>query len=201
MIGPTKTVVWCVYCADLCVSYVEVSTFQRLVKDPRIAYNNWMDSKEGVMVCNENFNEYDENAPADKIYHSDVLWQSWAMVANAAGSDSSALQAIVRYTVVNEPTKEVIWEAARVSSCTKKGPNYHSEYTDKDKGYYAFLGSVNGGSSMRMLLDHKAETGYRTVDRVVVLGDDQLTLKEPRARTVVLLLSPCQNPPGPEILV
>lgn len=40
---------------------------------------------------------------------------------------------------------------------------------------------------MRILLDHKAATGYRTVDRVVILGDNHVTLKKLQARSIVVL--------------
>lgn len=94
-----------------------------------------MDGKEGIMVCSENFKNRDENTPENQLWPSEILWQSWTMMADAQGSQPSALKAIVRSTVVNESTQRVIWEAAKVSSCTREGQYHHSEYTDKDKRY------------------------------------------------------------------
>lgn len=48
---------------------------------------------------------------------------------------------------------------------------------------------------MRMLLDRKAQTGYRTVERVVVLGDKQLKLDKPENSSFVLLLSSRRTTP------
>ena len=50
-----------------------------------------------------------------------------------------------------------IWHAAKFSTSTREGPHHYREYTELDQGYHAILGSVNGASTMRMLLDHKAQ--------------------------------------------
>lgn len=39
-----------------------------------------------------------------------------------------------------------------------------------DEGFYAILGSPNGGVVMNMLNDHKHHVGLRYVEKVVVLG-------------------------------
>ena len=41
--------------------------------------------------------------------------------------------------------------------------------TEIGDGFYALLGSVLGKSMMHMLLEYKAEIGYRSVGRVVLL--------------------------------
>ena len=55
----------------------------------------------------------------------------------------------------------------------------HVEYSPLDNGFYALLGSPNGKTIMRMLLDHKSHIGYKTVERIVLVGDDKLDLSEP----------------------
>jgi hypothetical protein len=148
-----------------------------------------------IIVCSENYKHRDENAPGERLWPSEILWQSWIMAVNAQRSRPSNLQAIVRFRVVNESTMSVIWHAARLSTCIREGLHDYREYTKWDQGYHAILGSVNGASTMRMLLDHKAQIGYRTVERVVVLGDNQLTLEEPEHRSFLLLLSSRRTPP------
>lgn len=76
----------------------------------------------------------------------------------------------------------MVWHAVRLSTCTGEGLHHYREYMKWDKGYHAMLGSVNGASTMRMLLDHKANMGYSTVEKVVVLEDKKLTLKKPEHR-------------------
>jgi hypothetical protein len=160
-----------------------------------VAYSNHIDGKSGILVCSENIKERDENPQDKKLWPSEILWQSWIMVAKGKGSRASDLKAIVRFFVVNEATQNVIWQAARFSTFTREGQDHHIEYTDEDHEYHDILESVNGASSMRMLLNHKAAVGYRTVERVMILGHKDLTMSRPEARSFILLLSPRRNPP------
>jgi len=153
------------------------------------AYLNYADGRSGVIVCSENYKHRDENPPNERLWASEVLWQSWVKVVNVQRTRPSDLQAIVRFRVVNRSTMQVIWRAAINSTCTREADHHHREYTELDQGYYAILGSINGASSMRILLDHKTEIGYRTVERVIVLGDKQLTLAVPEHRSFILVLS------------
>lgn len=43
-------------------------------------------------------------------------------------------------------------------------------FTEQDQGFFALLGSQNGGMVMHMLIDHKHHIGLRYVEKVVVLG-------------------------------
>lgn len=76
--------------------------------------------------------------------------------------------------ILNENTKDVIFETIRVSTSTLEKHHGHREFTDTDDGFYALLGSVLGKLAMHMLLDHKAEIDYRSVDRVVLFGREDL---------------------------
>ena len=94
--------------------------------------------------------------------------------------------------IVNDNTKNVIFETVRVSNSTLSGNHGHKEYIEVDDGFYALLGSVPGKLAMRMLLDHKAEVVYRLVDRVILVGQNDpdpgkarsflIQLSEPRSR-------------------
>jgi hypothetical protein len=172
--------------------YVDVTSLHPTAKD--VAYSNYLDAGNGVLVCSENIKSRDKNPPEEQLWPSEILWQSWLLVAKMQGSKPSGLKAMVQFVVVNKLTQTVIWQAAHRSTCTREGPDLHTEYIAGDDGYYGILGSVNGASSMRMLLDHKEEIGFRTVERVVVLGRRFLTLNEPAARSFILLLSSCRIP-------
>ena len=43
-----------------------------------------------------------------------------------------------------------------------------------EDGYYALLGSALGKMMVNMILDHKVEIGYRSVDRVGLLSKEGL---------------------------
>ena len=111
------------------------------------------------------------------------------MEAQAQECSQSGLKAIVRFYVVNETTKAIMWKAMQSSTSTKEGPNFYREYTEIDDGHYTILGSPNGASTMRMLNDHKAAIGNRTVERVIVLGDKTVSLEEPQSRSFLLILT------------
>ncbi|KAK2803298.1 hypothetical protein FQN51_003716 [Onygenales sp. PD_10] len=143
-----------------------------------VAYSNYVDGKNGVILCNEN-NKYSDWNPTDKkLWPSEALWQSWK---------SSNLRVIVRYVIVNECTQRVIWQAHRASG---SGPESYREYNEFDKGYYTILGSTNGVSTMRMLIDHKRDIGYRMVDKGIVLPDALFTPKEPKSQPFMILSGP-----------
>ncbi|KAK2798739.1 hypothetical protein FQN50_008720 [Emmonsiellopsis sp. PD_5] len=150
------------------------------------AYNNYIDGKNGVIICNENYKSRDQNPAGKKLWPSEVLWQSWKMVAKRQQANPSNLRVIVRYVIVEECTQRVIWQAHRASG---SGPESYREYTEFDEGYYAILGSTNGASTMRMLIDHKRDIGYRTVDKVIVLPDAAFTSEEPKSQSFMIVLS------------
>ena len=49
---------------------------------------------------------------------------------------------------------------------------------------------------MRILSDLKSHIGYRIVERVVLVGDDELVLSEPETRIFLVLLSKKRQPPS-----
>ena len=97
--------------------------------------------------------------------------------------------------IVNYNTRKVTYETIRSSSTVEKNFGYN-EYTDLDDGFYALLGSVLGKSIMHMLLDHKAKIGYRSVDRVDLLGKKRLdpTQQWELARSFLIVLSERRSP-------
>ncbi|KAL8856142.1 MAG: hypothetical protein Q9178_007267 [Gyalolechia marmorata] len=152
-------------------------------------YSNWMDGRNGVLVCNENFKDRDKNPNGQKLYPSEILWQSWAMAAIDQGSLASDLRAIVRLRIINKEAKRIIWYAGQTSSSTRKGPKNYREYTELDHGFHAILGTANGASTLRMLLDHKQDAGWRTVEKVIVLESEKAELTEKDSRSILILLT------------
>lgn len=65
------------------------------------------------------------------------------------------------------------------------------EYTEGTDGFFAILGSPNGACSMRTLIDHKSDIHYRSVERVLVVGesDESKNLdKVGSSRTFIIFL-------------
>lgn len=85
----------------------------------------------------------------------------------------------------------VIWHSARWSGCSKSDSKGYREYTKYHSGFFALLGSVNGASTMRMLLDHEEEIGFRIVDKVVVFAENEVEQIEEfgKLRSFMIVLS------------
>ena len=57
-----------------------------------------------------------------------------------------------------------------MSTTAAEGPDGYGIYTNIDGGVFARLGSPDGTSTLRMLIGHKEQIKYRTVERIVVFG-------------------------------
>ena len=175
--------------------YVEVSSRKGRRRDKETAYINYIDGHNGVVLTTEMFKVNDQNSPDKQLWASEVIWQSWFHLAKIEERAASCLQTIGQYFVTNEETSQIIWESLQFSAATREGPTTgHVEYTPLDNGFYALLGSPNGKAMMRMLSDHKSHIGYKTVERIVLVGDDSLVLDEPETRTFLLVLSNQRRP-------
>ena len=171
------------------LSHVEyAAAVPRVMAESNLIYLNWFDAGNGVVIANMN-NKTNDDSPADeRLFPSEILWQSWCRVSSRLSIPVSNLRVIVRLFVVNEESKRVIEETLLHSSCTREETT-HCEYTDGDEGFYALLGSINGASSMRMLIDHREALGFRTVERVVVLRNEVLDGGAVPSPTFMILLS------------
>ncbi|KAH8746583.1 hypothetical protein F5883DRAFT_437940, partial [Diaporthe sp. PMI_573] len=91
--------------------------------------------------------------------------------ARQSHQSTSNLRIIFQDTVDNVETRGLIKKAqTSPSSYTQGDDSGYRVYTDIDEGFYAILGSPNGGVVMHMLDDHKHHVGLRYVEKVVVLG-------------------------------
>ncbi len=117
-------------------------------------------------------------------------------------STTSNLRGIFRQNVCNTQTLRALWWSAELSAATTSRRNGLRIYTNVDDGYHALLGSPNGASTMRMLIDHRGEIGFRVVERVVVLPLPNtstiadLESKE-KHRTFYIEFSDCRSVPTP----
>ena len=112
-----------------------------------------------LFPINMNDERTDLSPDDERLFPSDIIWQSWCRVAHRQSIPVSNLRVIVRFVVVNKAFKRVIEETLLHSSCTRKETTNFG-YTDADEGFYALLGNINGVSSMRMLIDHKKFSAF-----------------------------------------
>lgn len=179
------------------LSYVDVYSRKGKRKGKAAAHINYVDGHNGVVLTVEMFKKYDQNSPDKQLWASEVIWQSWLHLAKIERRAASCLRTVGQYFVTNEETKQIIWESLKHSSATREGPiRGHVEYTPLDNGFHALLGSPNGKTMMRMLLDHKSHIGYKTVERIILVGDKDLDLSEAQVRTFLLVLSDKRQAPS-----
>ena len=145
----------------------------------------------------ENDKSRDFNEPSKRLYPSEVGWQTFMMATREDGPRvySTNIRAILNYYIINDEVLQVLYWGHRNSHSARDGGNGHREYSETDDGFYAVLGSALGACNMRMLLDHKSRTGYRIVDRVVVLGDD-LGPEFCRGRSFMIIMSEKRERPS-----
>ena len=130
-------------------------------------YSNWFNGKDGIIVCHENYRDRDSDPPS--LWPSEAIWQSFLMVADKEQTSPSDLRLVMRHSVKNERTRMVIWQAAPEDAMLPMQEDGYREYLPLDEGFFALLGSVNGSSSMRMLVDHKKQIGHKTIEKIVIL--------------------------------
>ena len=179
---------------DLVRGYIKVPNLKwvgirslRAEKDPDAAYSYLVSGSAGLLLINEIHKDRDINRPGQRFNRSEMAWQSFLLGAEQDSVLPSRLRSILVSHVVNENTKNVILETTRVSTSLLFEDYGHQEFTEKDDGFYALLGSVLGESVIHMLLDHKAELGSRCVDRVILIG--KVDLQPGQARSFVIVLS------------
>lgn len=79
--------------------------------------------------------------------------------AEKENEDLSNLRLIVRDSVLNRATQMMLWHSVRWSGFSKSDAKGYREYTKYHSSFFALLGSIDGASTMEMLIDHKAEIG------------------------------------------
>jgi hypothetical protein len=129
------------------------------------------------------------------VWPSEVLWQCWKSTALGAGELASDLRAIVRLTIIDEASQIAIRQASKHSSSSRIDDHNQIDHTRLDNGFYANLGTPNGASTMRTLRDHRTELGHRIVEKIVVFGEEDPTMKMAKTRSIVVLLSDRRSPP------
>ncbi|KAL8819999.1 MAG: hypothetical protein Q9191_007610, partial [Dirinaria sp. TL-2023a] len=155
------------------------------------ACSHRVSGRTGLLLVNEIDKSRDTNAEGDKIQPSEISWQSFVFGADKDNVGPSRLRCIVISHIMNEHTKDVIFQSIRSSTTTLEKSDGHKEFTETDDGFYALLGSQLGNLAVNMLLDHKESIGYKYVDRVVLFGKEGIIFGSEwgSARTLLMILS------------
>lgn len=152
-------------------------------------YSNRCNGQCGVIIRYENHKERDTNSKAERLFCSEVVWQSFLLACKADGAKPSGLRLLIQHFVINKETKIAISEVIRSSNVTSVGEDDRRVYTERDKGFYVLLGSVLGAQMMRILLDHRSDLGHRIVEHIVILPIEKDQEKSTATRSLMFVLS------------
>jgi hypothetical protein len=122
--------------------FVAISSSQ----DCDAAYTNWCNvrQQDACILNLSNFKSYDLNPPAQRLWPSEAVWQTWILAGDSLPSfDPLSLRIIARNAVLKLSARRAIWYAARRSTSVIEDPVIgYSVYTKEDEGLYAILGSA-----------------------------------------------------------
>ena len=74
------------------------------------AYLQYVSGDAGLLVVNEIHNDRDKNRPGQRFNASEMAWQSFLLGVEQDGVQPSRLRCIVISHIINENTKNVIFE-------------------------------------------------------------------------------------------
>ncbi|KAK0507588.1 hypothetical protein JMJ35_010111 [Cladonia borealis] len=90
-------------------------------------YTNWIDGRNGVAIVDLMDKTRDRNAEEDKLFPSEIFWQSWSRVATRHSSPLSSLRAVAQYFVTNSMSQTVVADILAHSHVTRDEEE-HLEY-------------------------------------------------------------------------
>lgn len=141
-----------------------------------IVHETAVSSPAGVLIALTSFAALDTTPPGPrKLPWSELAWQLWA---GAAGSYARlrGLRCIVRHAISNPATRRVIAMAHRRLGLDPgvgqqfalggAGPSEEEEEGVRE-AFLALLGTDNGSSTVRLLVDHAGALGKKRVERVL----------------------------------
>ncbi|KAL8708109.1 MAG: hypothetical protein Q9220_006963 [cf. Caloplaca sp. 1 TL-2023] len=153
-----------------------LSGWETVSKDPRTgasdpppaAYDNDFDTKNGLLVANGNYRNWDSQK---QLPWSEIIYQTWqvAQAHQEGGGPISNLKTIARKNVVNEGTLDVLeslYQTLRMSM--GQGDTTWYKWTEEDQPYffYALLGTDNIKGIIWLLNDHASAIGRKEITEI-----------------------------------
>ncbi|KAL8637113.1 MAG: hypothetical protein Q9228_005579 [Teloschistes exilis] len=131
------------------------------------AYVNDFDTKNGLIIAQSNYREFDR---CKSLPWSEIIYYTWQVVqSRQQGFPISNLRTIIRKEVVNPGTQTVLqalYDSRRMK--TRAGDNTWYKWTEADQMYsfYALLGTDNVKGVVWLLNDHAAAIGKKEITEI-----------------------------------
>jgi hypothetical protein len=149
--------------------------------DTEVAYKNYFDVTNGIIVAAHNFNElffYDANSPTspkglpEKTSDNSLQWNNIvAEQYKSLGGSLAGLSHIVRFEITNEDTKAVIEQALGDKSIPVDEGGWKVTTPDSDI-FKALLGTDNGQGAGYLLKDYRVSMTGTDIEAIRVKEDD-----------------------------
>jgi hypothetical protein len=143
-----------------------------------------------------NDKDRDTNQLPLRVDPSEALFEGWQRRANAVGVPTNTLNSIWPRMIINTRTLLVAEEAIRMEYGSNADPNREYEFTPLSTGFWALLGTANGGTVLHMLMDHSLALGRQKVEKIKVYP--KIVGNVFGARNIAFFLSPALPPPPPK---
>ncbi|CAO2648158.1 Nn.00g090800.m01.CDS01 [Neocucurbitaria sp. VM-36] len=136
-------------------------------------FKQYIDASTGIIAAYDNESPLEAATAAgpynlrlpDLQYWSDVVYLQW----KSRASDTSDLQYVLRYNVVNVFTNFVLDAINKLNDTrTEEWPGRTYDATSKDG--HALLGTPNGSGVAYLLIQHKKQLGHKTIEKITVFS-------------------------------
>ncbi|KAJ5156450.1 hypothetical protein N7492_009253 [Penicillium capsulatum] len=137
-------------------------------------YHNFFGTRPGVIIAAENKGYFKGDGKSTPERWSAVIGSLWAQVCAEDNQPISGLRRLVRTTIENEETKDVLQEAfdrAKVNMDPSSKSRVMRTFTRKDEAFYAIIGTPNGNGVPWLLKTNADRLGKKTITSIAVYAN------------------------------
>ena len=150
--------------------FYDVITALKTMKS--LYYHSYLSPRPGLIIAASNEGHDVDSETSMPWRWSTVVGTLWQMACTKDDLPASSLKMILRSTITNPDTKDVLKEAllrAKVNMRTLD--TIEKTFTRVDEAFYAILGSPNGNGVTWLLQEFAEDFGKKTVTKIVVVAE------------------------------
>lgn len=134
-------------------------------------YHNFFSPRPGVIVAASNVGYDDETGKKMPWKWSTLVGSLWIQACAKDKLDASGLKWVLRDTITNTDTKNVLQEAFNRAKVNMKTlDTIEKTFTRKDEAFYAILGTPNGNGIPWILKEWADHLGKKTITSITVIA-------------------------------
>lgn len=129
----------------------------------KAAYFDYFSPIKGSIICMNHDKSEDHTDIAQRLDMSEIIFQSYHLEAVLRHVSCQTLRTIWRYYIINQDSMDLIDETRRAIT-QPDDIDLWTEILPSENGFFALLGSPNGGSVVHMLIDHCQGLGCKSIE-------------------------------------